>query len=58
MAGLSVTGIMNDETLEKMLAPRCGVPDVVRPSERLSSSNARKLNRKQPLEFNAPGMSI
>lgn len=40
--GLSVTGVLNDETIRKMNQPRCGVPD--KPS-----------NGDSPQAFNAPG---
>lgn len=57
MAGLSVTGKMNEETLEKMLAPRCGMPDVIKPSERKpKSGNPQRLNK--PLEFNTQGTTV
>lgn len=57
MAGLSVTGKMNEETLEKMLAPRCGMPDVIKPSERKpKSGDPQRLNK--PLEFNTQGTTV
>ncbi|KAH3887079.1 matrilysin-like [Dreissena polymorpha] len=56
MAGLKVTGVMNQETIDKMLAPRCGLPDVIRPVDRIPPSGGeKKLQRNHPLAFNAPG---
>ncbi|XP_053375434.1 matrix metalloproteinase-14-like [Mercenaria mercenaria] len=54
-AGLKVTGILNEQTLKMMLAPRCGLPDVIKPSDRIPPSGNKKANRRQPLQFNAPG---
>lgn len=54
-AGLPVTGLMDKTTLEKMLAPRCGLPDVIKPKDRIPPTNNKKASRRQPLQFNAPG---
>ncbi|XP_052799586.1 macrophage metalloelastase-like [Mya arenaria] len=53
-AGIRVTGQMNEETLARMLAPRCGLPDVIRPGDRIPP-NARETNRNKPSNFYAPG---
>lgn len=39
MTGLPVTGELNKDTVAKMKAPRCGVKDVLRPSERPGELN-------------------
>ncbi|XP_060583937.1 matrix metalloproteinase-19-like [Ruditapes philippinarum] len=54
-AGLPVTGQLNEATLKKMLAPRCGLPDVIKPSDRIPPTGNKKHDLRQPLQFNAPG---
>ncbi|KAL4223398.1 peptidase M10A [Mactra antiquata] len=46
---------MNEITLEKMLAPRCGLPDVIKPSDRVPPLKEEKTGRNQPQAFYAPG---
>ena len=59
MAGLHVTGELNKATIRKMKMPRCGLPDVIKPRDRIApdagSSKSRDLRQDQPLAFNAPG---
>ena len=60
MAGLTVTGELNKATVRKMKMPRCGLPDVIKPRDRIApdagTSRSRDLNKDQPLAFNAPGI--
>ena len=46
---------MNQHTLDKMLAPRCGLPDVISPKDRTNNRGGNNNLRNKPLEYNAPG---
>ena len=62
MAGLQVTGELNKATIRKMKMPRCGLPDVIKPRDRIApdaeTSQSRNLRQDQPLSYNAPGTFI
>ena len=56
-AGLTPTGLMDRDTKRKMLAPRCGFPDVVKPKDRKPSGRRNQPSRLEagPLGFSALG---
>ncbi|ESP01495.1 hypothetical protein LOTGIDRAFT_200320 [Lottia gigantea] len=55
--GLTPTGLMDRETFLKMQQPRCGLPDVIKPRDRLNGNRlrSRQHDPTQPLPFYAPG---
>ena len=55
MAGLRITGELNKATVRKMKSPRCGLPDVIKPRDRIAPDVGRSKNPNEPLQFNAPG---
>ena len=61
MYRLEVTGKMNTETTDMMMAPRCGMPDVIPEDGMLNEEsprdrNRRDANRNRPADFHAPGL--
>ena len=57
MAGLRVTGELNKATVRKMKSPRCGLPDVIKPRDRITPRVGPQ-DPNAPLQFNAPGRVI
>ena len=62
MAGLRVTGELNKATVRKMKAPRCGLPDVIKPRDRIApdagDTSNTDLKQNEPLQFFAPGKYV
>ena len=58
MMGLEVTGQMNSETTEMMMAPRCGMPDVVPGGDASESLPGQPRDLSRPADFHAPGVCI
>ncbi|KAL8604575.1 hypothetical protein ACOMHN_013355 [Nucella lapillus] len=58
--GLRITGRLDNSTIWKMKQPRCGLPDVIKPSERAEDPRRgrernRRPNPNKPVEYYAPG---